>query len=58
MPGQSNTGLGDDRAAEDGGEVDGHDGGERDQRVAQGVADEHPDAREALGPGQCARSRC
>ena len=44
--------LGDDGAAEHGGEVERDDGRDRDERVAQHVADEHPAPAQSLGPGQ------
>ena len=44
--------LGDQRAADDAGEVERDHGRHRDERVAQGVHVEHPPRRQSLGPGQ------
>ena len=44
--------LGDDRAAEDAGEVERHQGGDRDERVAERVPDHDAALGEALRPGR------
>ncbi len=42
--------LGDHGAAEDAADVDGHDGGQRDHRVAEPVAHDHRALRQTFGP--------
>src|SRR4051794_37743001 len=44
--------LGDDGGAEEGADPEGHDGGQRDQRVAQAVLVDGPPVGQALGAGQ------